>query len=180
MTEKGRRSQLTSVPYSNSNLYHHAQLSPRSGSRLTALSNQLRAFSILRSAQNKRATTMMMLASSEVFLSASAERDLRPGRGSFQIEMAQSRPAVGHSCIAGGGEEQSQRKGGQLSNARALFKASGRRISGKRKRDGTHPSPASSCSAPCSRSSPPPLPSPPTNPDRPGLAASPFPANSSP
>lgn len=93
-------SRLTSVPCSSSNLYHHAQLSPTSGLALIARSNQVLAFSILRSVQKRRAIAVMMFASSFVFLRASADRLFRPGRGSFQIEIAHKRPDVGHSWIA--------------------------------------------------------------------------------
>jgi len=55
-------------------------------SAATALANQSRAFSILRSAQNRRATVTMTVGELFVFLRASTERVLRVGRGSDQTE----------------------------------------------------------------------------------------------
>ena len=63
-----------------------------------ARSNQRRACSILRSAQNKRATLQSTHGSFPALRSASAERAFRVGRGSVQIAMDHSMPDEGHSC----------------------------------------------------------------------------------
>lgn len=92
----------TFVPCCRSNLSHHAQMSPQvsAGCSLaaTARPNQSRAFSILRSVQNSRATLHSTHGSFPAFRSASADRALRVGRGSDQIANDHSRPDVGHSC----------------------------------------------------------------------------------
>lgn len=89
---------LTEVPCCLSNFSHHAQMSPRSGLAAIARSNHWRAFSILRSDQNNRATVQRTRGSSDALRKASAERDLRAGRGSAQIAIDHRRPDVGHSC----------------------------------------------------------------------------------
>ena len=88
---------LTAVPCCCSNFNHQPQTSPRSGLILTARSNHCLAFSIFRSAQNRRATVQIINGSSADFLNASADRDFRVGRGSDQIAMDHRRPEVGHS-----------------------------------------------------------------------------------
>jgi hypothetical protein len=88
---------LTFVPCCLSNFSHHAHVSPRSLSVAIARWNHCRAFSILPSAQNRRATVQIIIGSSEDFFSASTERALRVARGSSQIASDQRSPEVGHS-----------------------------------------------------------------------------------
>lgn len=88
---------LTFVPCCLSNFNHQAQVSPRSLLVAIARWNHCRAFSILPSAQNKRATVHIITGSSDDFLSASTDLALRVARGSSHIASDQRRPELGHS-----------------------------------------------------------------------------------
>lgn len=91
---------LTFSPCCFSNLYHHAQRSPLSGSAFAARLSHNLVFSIFRSFQNNLPTALMTSGCSLDFLIASTERPLRCCAASIQIAMLHSKPELGQSCWA--------------------------------------------------------------------------------